>query len=838
MRCASILLAFLPCLGAARAQCSLEWTSGGPQLDLTGLGQCSTLWDPDGAGPLPQRLVIGGGTLSAANAIDQRVVTWDGTQWEALGPGPGTSGNVRAMVSWNGTLVAAGDFTGGGLTRIAQWSGAAWQTLGAGLPAPAYSLAVWNGNLVAACAVGSGAFLTADIRTWNGTSWSGLPAPPTLQAPLALASYQGLLCVGGHTASNGGVLERWNGTSWAASISANNWITSLVVKPTTVFGGTETLFAGGFFTTIGLTAAPYVAATLGGSTFAWNSLSGGLATGCKALHVRGYGVGLSSYVLTAVTNVPAHAVKQLNVQFGGPAATWTTIDTQLVDSVSYYGNAYHAASSSSSFGAGLRYNGIQWLALHGPGVDEDVRAATSMGNDVIVGGRFSNIAGTAASAIARWDGNTFQTLGTGMTGEVVGEIGVDALCTLANGDIVAGGQFVFAGPMNANCIARWNGSAWSTFGTGMNQQVLAVAELPNGNLVAGGWFTIADGLSCMRIARWDGSQWQPFGAGANGSVQALVVRQDGVLFAAGGFSSIGGVACNRIAQWNGTSWAPVGRGCNSSVFALAVRPNGDIVAVGQFTTAGGVAADRCARWNGSAWLAMGTASVDPGAPHAVLALANGDVVVSHGFHTPSSLPDEGISRWNGTTWSALGTFTGAVANDNLVWCLAQRSNGELVVGGDFRRANGVISRNLAALRSTCAPLATSFGTGCSGAAGQLVITADTLPWIGAAFRTTTTGVAPGSPGVGLIGLTQLSIPLPTLLPEGQPGCSLYTTPDAQLLLTNGPGDTATSSFALGNDASLIGVPFFQQTIALEFGAGGAITAIRGSNALSLVIGTL
>ncbi len=834
--CLVAALALVFGTGAAPAQCALDWTSGGPQRDLTGAGQCSTLWDPDGAGPLPQRLVIGGSSLAAANALGQRVVTWDGTQWEALGPGPGTSGAVRAMVSWNGVLCAAGDFTGGGLTRIAQWSGTAWQPLGSGFSAPVYALAVWNGALVAAGYTGSGASLTPVLGAWNGTSWSSLPAPPALRAPLALASYQGLLCVGGHTANNGGVFERWNGSTWAISILANNWITSLAVKPTTVFGGTDTLFAGGFFTTIGVTAASYVASTSGGGTFAWNSLFGGMPTGCKAMHVRGYGLGSSSFLLTAATNDPTHAVMQLNAPFGG-TASWTTIDNVLIDSIAYYDGAYHAAKVTSNTAACLRHNGIQWLPVNGPGVDDDVRAATRMGNDIVVGGRFATIAGVAASAIARWDGSTFQPLGMGMTGAVVGEIGVDALLTLANGDVVAGGQFVNAGFMNANCIARWNGTAWSTFGTGMNQQVLALCELPNGDIVAGGWFTMADGLPCMRIARWNGSQWLPFGAGANGSVQALVVRQDGVLFAAGGFSSIGGVACNRIAQWNGTAWAPVGTGCNDSVFDLAVRPNGDVVAVGSFTTAGGVAADRCARWTGSAWVAMGTASVDPSAPHAVTVLANGDVVVGHGFHTPGNDPDEGLSRWNGSTWSAIGTVTGPATDGVEVWCLAQKANGEIVVGGDFRRANGVTSCNLTSVRSTCAPTATSYGNGCSSAAGPLVITADTLPWISASFRTTTTGVAPGSLCIGLIGLAQLSFPLDQLLAEGQLGCSLLVSLDILLSLTQGPG-TASSSFALGDDPSLIGVPFFQQTIPFEFDPTGAIVAVRGSNALAATIGTL
>jgi hypothetical protein len=89
----------------------------------------------------------------------------------------------------------------------------------------------------------------------------------------------------------------------------------------------------------------------------------------------------------------------------------------------------------------------------------------------------------------------------------------------------------------------------------------------------------------------------------------------------------------------------------------------------------------------------------------------------------------------------------------------------------------------------------------------------------------------------VIGFTQVAIPLAALLVEGQPGCSLLTTPDITFVLTNGPG-TAQSSFALANTPSLLGVTFFQQTIPLEFGGTGALTAVRGSNALAATIGTL
>jgi len=79
---------------------------------------------------------------------------------------------------------------------------------------------------------------------------------------------------------------------------------------------------------------------------------------------------------------------------------------------------------------------------------------------------------------------------------------VRALAVLPSGDLVAGGSFTTAGGVSASRIARWNGTAWSPLGTGMNSTVWALAALPSGDLVAGGQFTNAGGNVSAYFARW------------------------------------------------------------------------------------------------------------------------------------------------------------------------------------------------------------------------------------------------------------------------------------------------------------------------------------------------
>src|SRR5208337_4286493 len=64
---------------------------------------------------------------------------------------------------------------------------------------------------------------------------------------------------------------------------------------------------------------------------------------------------------------------------------------------------------------------------------------------------------------------------------------VEAMAVDASGNLYVGGQFTFIGTVPANGIAKWDGSAWSALGSGMNGGVNALAASGT-NLYAGGGF--------------------------------------------------------------------------------------------------------------------------------------------------------------------------------------------------------------------------------------------------------------------------------------------------------------------------------------------------------------
>lgn len=82
--------------------------------------------------------------------------------------------------------------------------------------------------------------------------------------------------------------------------------------------------------------------------------------------------------------------------------------------------------------------------------------------------------------------------------------------------MVIGGNFNIAGTVVANAIALWNGNSWEPLGSGLGGEVRDLAVLPNGDLVAGGGFRRVGDEFISGVARWDGVSWSGFGEGIGG----------------------------------------------------------------------------------------------------------------------------------------------------------------------------------------------------------------------------------------------------------------------------------------------------------------------------------
>ena len=276
-----------------------------------------------------------------------------------------------------------------------------------------------------------------------------------------------------------------------------------------------------------------------------------------------------------------------------------------------------------------RWNGSSWSAL-GAGMNDRVNGLQVFddggGLALYAGGKFTIAGGESANHIAKWNGTIWSPLGTGMNGTSVSDLTV-----FDDGDglaLYAAGAFTTAGGMSANYIAKWDGSTWSALGTGanngMNGEVNPMTDFDDGGgpaLYAGGPFTAAGGVNANHVAKWNGTTWSALGTEISGGISgggvgALTVFNDGdgpALFVGGNFTAAGGVGADNIAKWNGSSWAPLTGGMNAYVGTLTVFDDGGgsaLYAGGSFTTAGGANANYVAKWNGSNWSGLGTGMND------------------------------------------------------------------------------------------------------------------------------------------------------------------------------------------------------------------------------------
>ena len=274
----------------------------------------------------------------------------------------------------------------------------------------------------------------------------------------------------------------------------------------------------------------------------------------------------------------------------------------------YVGGQFKAAGGISNADYIAKWNGSEWSAV-GKGLPADfigfvnVLKFDSVGNlyaggswcSATTGGDFNY------SNIAKWDGKTWNKLGTGMDGPVF------ALAFDSTDNLYIGGRFTTVGGVAARKIAKWNGTTWNALGTGWrilgttmdkDDEIVSIAIDKSGNLYAGGEFVEDVGwyVNANYMSRWNGSTWEAFGAVEDGRIYKLGFDKNSNLYVVGGYTTIGGISANGIARWNGSNWIALGTGMDSPVVSFAFDNSGNLYAGGLFTTAGGTGANNIAKW--------------------------------------------------------------------------------------------------------------------------------------------------------------------------------------------------------------------------------------------------
>ncbi|RAK65115.1 hypothetical protein [Hymenobacter edaphi] len=334
-----------------------------------------------------------------------RPTNTDDANWEGLlGPGNGLSSYVHAVrQAPNGDIYVGGDFTNAGTSPnadyIARWNGSSWQPLGPGLTGSVYAIAVApNGDLiVGGNFANAGGNPDADgIARWDGTSWHAIGNQLYGRVYAIKVLPNGDIIAGGilldaATNSAGGLL-RWDGSSWTRLGGGAKFNGDVYALATDANG--DLLVGGAFSNVFGVAGATSIVRWTGS---AWQALGGGLGA-------------------------PGSSVRTIAREAGGTILAGGEVPGGLT-----------------------RWNGTSWQTV-APGIFGRVSAVVVAPNgQLVVGGYFENAGGNPlCDYIGRWDGSTWQPMGSGLS--IFGLSGyVFALDLTAGNDVIAGGAFTRTG---------------------------------------------------------------------------------------------------------------------------------------------------------------------------------------------------------------------------------------------------------------------------------------------------------------------------------------------------------------------------------------------------------
>lgn len=392
--------------------------------------------------------------------------------------------------------------------------------------------------------------------------------------------------------------------------------------------------------------------------------------------------------------------------------------------------ATYVAKWDGSHWSALGNDGAGGGALNG-----GVRTLLADGTDLYVGGDFLDAGGVnAADYIAKWNGTNWSALSSNSAGDGSLNSYVSALAMDSDGKLYVGGNFTdVAGPiftlLTADYIAEFDSGGWANLGYGasgngsLNGEVLSIA-VSGSNLYVGGYFTdVANGSSKVTaadcIAKWNGTAWSALGnngsseGSLSGLVYAITVDASGNVYAGGGFLDIknsdGNInnEADFVAKWDGTSWSALGNDGNGNgalglisynypIRALAMSGTkvyvGGIFSVNNNGTA--LAGKNLAIWDQTNWRTLAAANTDGALNSMICAIAidGANVYVGGDFTDVANganvLHAAGyIAKWDGQNWSALGSDGhGGPSLNDWVYDIAIQGT-DIYVGGYFKNVN-------------------------------------------------------------------------------------------------------------------------------------------------------
>lgn len=642
------------CVGAAGSsvlgQCG--FTSGSRCPGVAGTVNAMVRWDPDGAGPQPFKLVMGGSFAAAGRFQTNNVTVWGPLGFEQLGSLPG---EVSSLMVHNGELWASGNF--GTSRHAARWTGAAWNQVFCPTDAGGVAcLASFNGTLYAGAYLGP--INEPRVLTYNGTvfvrSSIGPMGPVYAMRPVGTTLYMGgtfnsVKQLGGGTAFVNNITSL-TGNTYARLTSGSSSGPAGSIR--TLVDHAGILFVGGNIDTsasgMGFASKGVVGWNI--STSAWVNI-GSLDSASSSVVHSLTSDGTTVYAAGTFTRSGAaplsRAARWQGAQSWGPLGSASDLDNAAYavashDGFVYYGGNFLTATGGSSVplrSAARWSSGNGWLRLDN-GFNGSIHAITTYGGMLHVGGEFTATPSASASKIARnnngvWQGYT----GSPINGSVY-SIGSYGLIGGGAQTLVIGGEFAaFPGlPTSAN-VATYGTNNWSQFPVGVDGPVRALSIGGTSQFMAGE-FQTAGGLASESVALYQRGGWFGYSTGVPDVVYDFDTFQGRLVV--GGERFVSGVGLRGVmSEWTGSQWNMLGASTLAGP-VRAIEVVGDALFAGGEVVGSGSPTGFLANYDQGQWSSGPLLS-----PVNALAKYNGRLIVAGGANIPSTFERRHIAIASG-----------------------------------------------------------------------------------------------------------------------------------------------------------------------------------------------
>ncbi|MBI1190402.1 MAG: hypothetical protein GC200_06960 [Tepidisphaera sp.] len=565
-----------------------------------------------------------------------RVAKWNGTSWTQVGAN--LSGAVTSLAAFNGELFVGGQFSIGNLHNFAKLSGGNWVAVGPQVPPPGAiedssrrvdSLAVqgeWlliggtfsqylirqdaggnrslvgpplaaqfsqSGGVTSIYASGADVYIAGGFRLatgtspgamhWDGTAWTAMPAPST-SGIYRIGSLNSTLYLTPSGLYSPNTLLRWDGQGWIGVNPADAFAGNGLAPEVQIIGAFQDhLVLGGSFSGVYSAANP---------VNQYPRLMYGLAWMDAAEHVTPISRGLGGRVMAFA-------------EFQGKtiaAGRFVTIGTS--------GNGPQAPGTPGHL-AEMGEDGF-WAPFAGGLPDNNIWAATSYENQLIIGGEPFNVGGVTNALVAGWDGASWHDMSAGAT--------AIPLRLVSAGSELWGAFSTSGSQYGVTRLGRWNGAAWDVY-------PMRVGFLGDARMLRVGAELFATDADASRIVRLT----------ASGPEALPLPEFETDVRAFGGYQGelLGVSGDERLYRWNGAGWTSAGslpptvRGQqtdgsyaeSSGVMYLGVGGSGVYDA------------GRVVSWDGHAWGITAGLSLNPAYPTGIMIAGQGTpLVTSHGEH--------------------------------------------------------------------------------------------------------------------------------------------------------------------------------------------------------------